>query len=191
MMIMLFQNNDVMNLMEPIMAGNGKMTNDILEKLDNTTVNETRQSVLYNLAMSYEALLIIGATQALGDHGIMGKDYPSVISFYQLALRLINAKDTEFEGDSFALDTRAHQHRQRRATYCSNSRATCNQCPYGSGCFGMCGKGCSCWSFVCGDCCVHRYCLTHDDYCNRRGFWSWSCLSAAWRVPQCSQSFRC
>ena len=199
---------DAMNLMETIMAGNEKMTDDMLQKLDNKTVNETRQSVLYNLAMSYEAVLIIEAAQALGERGIMGMDYPSVMSFYQFALRLAYARensDTENEGDGTdsELDTRAyHQHRQRRAVYCSSNGATCpsGSCPYvleyrgySNKCFGLCGYGCSCWSFVCGDCCVHRYCLTHDDCCRRRGFWSWSCLSVAWRVlgSRCSDQFRC
>ena len=198
---------DAMNLMESIMAGNEKMADDMLQMLDNTTVNETRQSVLYNLAMSYEALLIIEAAQALGDRGIMGMEYSSVMSFYQLALRLAYARensDTENEGDGIdsELDTRAyHQHRQRRAESCSNG-ATCpsGSCPYAlvrggyrNDCFGLCGYGCSCWSFVCGDCCVHHYCLTHDDCCRRRGFWSWSCLSVAWRVlgSRCSDRFRC
>ena len=45
------------SLMESIISGNRKMTNDVLQMLDNKTVNETRQSVLYNLAMSYEATL--------------------------------------------------------------------------------------------------------------------------------------
>ena len=196
---------DAMNLMESVMSGNTKMTDDMLQKLDNKTMNETRQSVLYNLAMSYEATLIIEAAQALGDRGIMGMDYPSVMSFYQLALRLANArenKDTEYDGTGSELDTREYQHRQKRATRCSSNGATCapGQCPYRlvvgdyrNDCFGLCGYGCSCWSFVCGDCCIHQYCLTHDDCCRRRGFWSWSCLSVAWRVlgSRCSQSYRC
>jgi hypothetical protein len=27
----------------------------------------------------------------------------------------------------------------------------------------MCGAGCSCWSWVCGDCCYHDFCAVHDD----------------------------
>ena len=194
---------DAMNLMESIMAGNGKMTDDMLQKLDNRTVNETRQSVLYNLAMSYNAILIIEAAQALGDRGIMGMDYPSVMSFYQFALRLASIRDvesgTEYKaGDSSATDSRGYQHRQqRRNVQCSNG-ATCPsaQCPfrrYSNDCFGMCGKGCSCWRFVCGNCCVNRYCLTHDQCCADRGFFSWACLSVAWRVlgSRCSQTYDC
>ena len=64
---------DAKNLMESIIFGNGKMTDDVLR---------------HSLAMSYEATLIIEAVQALGDRGIMGMDYPSVMIFYQFALRL-------------------------------------------------------------------------------------------------------
>ena len=201
---------DAMNLMESIMTGSEKMTDDMLQKLDNKAVNETRQSVLYTLAMSYEATLIIEAAQALGDRGIMGMDYPSVMSFYQFALRLANARENvDTEGDDnesdSELDTRSYQHgryRQQRAVRCTSNGARCASgwCPYvlrrGSyrnDCFGLCGYGCRCWSFVCGDCCVHQYCLTHDDCCRRRGFWSWACLSVAWRVlgSRCSDSYRC
>ena len=193
---------DAMNLMESIMSGNGKMTDDMLQKLDNKTVNETRQSVLYNLAMNYEAVLIIEAAQALGDRKIMGMDYPSVMSFYQFALRLANIREissaSEYEArDSIASDSRGYQHRQQEAVRCPNG-ATCssNQCPFRQGsndCFGMCGRGCSCWSFVCGDCCVHQYCRTHDQCCADRGFFSFACLSVAWRVfgSQCSQIYSC
>ena len=90
--------SDAMNSMELIMNGNAKMTDDMLQKLDNKTVNETRQSVLYNLAMSYEATLIIEAAQALGDRGIMGMDFPSAMSFYQFALRLSILRDISESG---------------------------------------------------------------------------------------------
>jgi hypothetical protein len=29
-------------------------------------------------------------------------------------------------------------------------------------CFGMCGAGCECWSWICGDCCFHDFCADHD-----------------------------
>ena len=193
---------DAMNLMESIMAGNGNMTDNMLQKLDNKTMNETRRSVLYNLAMSYEATLIIEAAQALGDRKIMGMDYPSVMSFYQLALRLASLRDvSEYEaGDSFAPDSssRGYQHRQKRNVRCSSNGATCpnGRCPfrkYNNNCFGMCGKDCFCWSFVCGNCCVNQYCLTHDQCCADRGFFSFACLSVAWRVlgSQCADTYRC
>ena len=193
---------DAMNLMKLIMSGNGKMTDDILQKLNNKTVNETRQSVLYYLAMSYEAVLIIEAAQALGDRGIMGMDYPSVMSFYQFALRLANTREissaTEYGAeDNFAPDSRGYQHRQQRAVLCNNG-ATCssNRCPfrkYSNNCFGMCGPDCTCWDFVCGDCCVHQYCLTHDQCCADKGFYTLTCFSVAVRKPfaSCTDTFSC
>ena len=195
---------DAMNLMESIMAGNGKMSDDILQRLDNKTVNETRQSALYNIAMSYEAVLIIEAAQALGELGVMGSDYPSVMRFYQLALQLANVRESgeEYEGDSFAPDTKRHQPRQRRAERCSSNGATCpsGQCPYrlsydgyNNDCFGLCGYGCSCWRFVCGDCCLHEYCRSHDDCCRTQGFFTFTCFSVVVRVPfaRCTDTFSC
>jgi hypothetical protein len=32
-------------------------------------------------------------------------------------------------------------------------------------CLGMCGPGCTCWPWVCGDCCEHPGCLAHDKHC--------------------------
>jgi hypothetical protein len=193
---------DAKSLMESIMSGNGKMTDDVLQMLDNKTVNETRQSVLYNLAMSYEATLIIEAAQALGDRKIMGMDYPSVMSFYQFALRLASTRDISGAKvtkakDSFASDSRGYQHRQKRAILCDNG-ATCssNQCPfrkYDNNCFGMCGPGCTCWNRVCGDCCIHQYCRTHDQCCHDVGFYTLTCFSVAVKRPfsSCTDTFRC
>ncbi len=40
----------------------------------------------------------------------------------------------------------------------------------GNDCYGMCGPDCSCWSWVCGDCCYHYGCAVHDNWC-REGEW--------------------
>lgn len=40
-------------------------------------------------------------------------------------------------------------------------------------CDGMCGAGCSCWKWVCGDCCAYAGCQVHDDLtrdCLENGF---------------------
>jgi hypothetical protein len=39
--------------------------------------------------------------------------------------------------------------------------------PYCNNCLGMCGPGCTCWRWVCGDCCWHRGCYRHDLHCRR------------------------
>lgn len=43
-------------------------------------------------------------------------------------------------------------------------------------CFGMCGMYCWCWSWVCGDCCLHKGCFQHDSCCQRGGYISVYCL---------------
>jgi len=54
----------------------------------------------------------------------------------------------------------------------STSNVAANECidlRYFNGntnnCCGMCGFGCSCWKWVCGDCCCHDGCVTHDVAC--------------------------
>ena len=196
--------NDAMNMMESIVMGEEKMSDDVYKYLDNTTVNETRQSVFYNLAMSKETLLIIEAAQALGDRGIRGVDYPAVMRFYLLALRLANSRDDTAGADSTTPGGKLFdRHRQTRATRCSSNGAICetNRCPFKRGsndCFGLCGKGCSCWSFVCNNCCVNQYCRTHDQCCADKGFFSSACLSVAWKAPSrfgtqslCSSNYDC
>ena len=188
-----------MNTTMSVVMGEMKMSDEILKQLDNTTVNETRRHVLYTLAMSDEAILIIEAAQALGSLGVEGSQYPAAMRFYQFALQLAKAKgSTEEESRLRLRNTKSITKRSRkRSVLCSSNGETCasSACPSEDECFGMCGKGCWCWDFVCGNCCVHRYCLTHDDCCSeeRRGFFSWSCFSVAWRVAfsRCTSTFRC
>ena len=184
------------NHMQSIMVGQGNMSDEILQWLDNKTVAQTRQSSLENLTFSQEALLIIEAAKVLGNHGVYGSEYPAAMSFYQLALKL--AKAREAEASNFTLNSKVTKElRQKRGVMCSNVNAVCEQCPFqhdNNDCFGLCGYGCDCWNFVCGDCCVHQFCLTHDRCCAERGFYSWACLSVTWRqvaYASCSQSYDC
>ena len=52
----------------------------------------------------------------------------------------------------------------------------CSRSPGSPNCLGMCGPGCTCWRFVCGDCCFHKGCYDHD-LCCRRSFLSLGCWS--------------
>lgn len=54
---------------------------------------------------------------------------------------------------------------ERQPPPCGELRP-CNDYPNSDdGCFGMCGDGCSCWRWVCGDCCWHPGCAVHDAFC--------------------------
>jgi len=55
---------------------------------------------------------------------------------------------------------------RKRSDYCLDLRSD----PRDDECLGMCGPGCACWSFVCGDCCYNKLCLEHDKCCRHRAF---------------------
>ena len=61
--------------------------------------------------------------------------------------------------------------RNKRSDYCRDLRFN----PNNDECLGMCGPGCSCWSFVCGNCCYNQLCYEHDKCCRHEMF-SLSCL---------------
>ena len=42
-------------------------------------------------------------------------------------------------------------------------------------CFGLCGEGCDCWSWVCGDCDCHCLCENHDYFCSCESVWEYQC----------------
>jgi len=78
--------------------------------------------------------------------------------------------------DSDDETTDQHGKRKRRCSLASD--------PGNDNCQGMCGKGCSCWSFVCGDCCFHRGCYEHDKCCEKR-FFSTYCLTPFFHSFHC------
>jgi len=90
--------------------------------------------------------------------------------FHALCFNLLKAANIEIPSKLRALhDLNESPSRQRRC----QSLATD---PYNDNCLGMCGKGCSCWTWVCGDCCFHVGCDLHD-LCCRHDWWSTECVT--------------
>jgi hypothetical protein len=86
--------------------------------------------------------------------GYTGIAYPSTLPLHVMALSINKRMNP---------DTQPTSHRPAEP---SLNKATCEPYPFQSiGCYGMCGPGCTCWSWVCGDCCFHTGCAVHDDYC--------------------------
>jgi len=96
-------------------------------------------------------------SRALGARGITGMDYPAVLALHKIAQQAAMA----FNANVPKLDTIAAQN-----SYCAAYPNRSNNC------YGMCGPGCDCWSWVCGDCCYHWGCAVHDNWC-REGEWWW------------------
>lgn len=69
---------------------------------------------------------------------------------------------------------------------CSLERDPQNDC-----CDGMCGEGCNCWSYACGDCCAHPMCVDHDECCRTLGMASSACVGIAFSydMAQCGEPY--
>ena len=122
--------------------------------------------------------LLEEAAEAVGQRGISGRNTPVALPFFMFALRL-----TQLHIKGAYLSNNTLSHRQQRQL-CYN---TCPPCP-DYDCYGMCGYGCNCWPWVCGDCCFHIGCYYHD-ICCRQSFSSTSCI-----LPfnlDCNSPYRC
>jgi hypothetical protein len=97
-------------------------------------------------------------SRALGVRGITGSAFPASLALHKAARQSADALGIHVE----KLDTPV-------SGYCQDLRGT------GNDCYGMCGPDCSCWSWVCGDCCYHYGCAVHDSWC-RQGQW-WYCYN--------------
>jgi hypothetical protein len=96
---------------------------------------------------------------ALGLRGITGSDYPASLALHKIAQQSAQTLHVDVQ--------------RKIEVPASTEQAYCTAYPNRSNdCYGMCGPGCSCWSWVCGDCCYHWGCAVHDSWC-RKGEWWW------------------
>ena len=149
------------------------LSKSLLRHLDDETVSTSGQNAIERLLRRPEVGMIIRAAVALGNTGLHGNDNPSAMAFYATALRFSSVADVDTTEVSTPVESTTFE-RNRRGflswlfgeEYCSNSRSTCRSgnCPGHPNCRGLCGPGCTCWSFVCGDCCWNVGCYLHDRY---------------------------
>ena len=101
-----------------------------------------------------EAALFPTLSRALGARGITGSDFPASLLLHKVGRQAADA-----------LGIRPPSLQPQGNT------GYCDAYPNASdSCYGMCGPGCDCWSWVCGDCCYHYGCAVHDSWC-REGEW--------------------
>ena len=154
----------------------GKLDTKLIRFLEFDKANETRSRAVQGLLERAEAAMIHKAATALGERGVTGEHSTAILPFYILAMRL-----AKFQTDQSDQNGIEPAHRERRAhcsrskTRCRSSRECCTRCPGDEDCLGMCGRGCTCWRWVCGTCCHHQTCHEHDECC-RRNPNSWGCL---------------
>ena len=121
--------------------------------------------------------LLEPAARALGeDLGVTGKDEPSAMPFYTTAMKLTEARSRSERKRISRNSFGSYFYRPAVVqAYPDCDLTTCPPCKEDE-CFGLCGYGCTCWTIVCGDCCLHKGCVEHDTCCRKNGMFSAKCL---------------
>lgn len=151
----------------------------ILTQEDSDTL--FREAVSEVLRMP-EARLLPLMSQELARSGFHGDRSSPALQLHITAQRF-----SALQGSSGSDVTMASTLSRKTMKACSLDKA-CPPCK-DKGCIGMCGPGCSCWKWVCGDCCYHRGCLDHDICCATKGMASWACLFP-WGL-ECNKVYKC
>lgn len=124
------------------------------------------QTSLEELLNSFYADLIRKVAYSLGnDLRIYGNHYPSILPFYLVAAMLERMD---------YMTTLTGRTCTKNSTKEDNCFDKCPPCPENE-CLSLCGYGCHCWKWVCGDCCYHLGCHGHD-ICCRKNFIQTKCL---------------
>ncbi|MEO8843617.1 MAG: hypothetical protein ABI591_16535 [Kofleriaceae bacterium] len=110
-------------------------------------------AVLDEMVSMPEVRALPWLSRALGSMGYTGTAYPASLAMHKMARE---------SADALGIELPEMTVQNPEADYCA--RPTANDC------YGMCGPGCTCWSWVCGDCCYHTGCAKHDSWC-RSGQW--------------------
>jgi len=114
---------------------------------------EGDMTVLDEMLAIPEVKVLAYMSRALGARGITGSAFPASLVLHKMARQ---------SADALAIEIEPLPPSAGEQLFCSR--------PSANNCYGMCGPGCSCWSWVCGDCCYHGGCAKHDSWC-RQGQW--------------------
>ena len=130
-----------------------------------------------------EAQLLPTMSQQLAHYGFHGRTNSPILQLHITAQRFTDLLRRRSGFDV----TIASKPSKQSMEACARDKA-CPPCK-DKNCIGMCGPGCSCWKWVCGDCCYHQGCLGHDICCAEKGMTSWRCL-----LPlglECNKKYEC
>jgi hypothetical protein len=138
-----------------------------LAATDNNVSTEGDQTAMDEAQKMAEYAMLPWLSHNLGANGFNGRDYPAA-----LAMHMFNKSVAVKLNIQLPKITRPEL--QDETGYCTSYPNG------GNDCYGMCGPGCNCWSFVCGNCCYHGGCATHDSYCRGGGFWDTAKCFTTW-----------
>jgi hypothetical protein len=164
----------VMTVMEGrlTMKLSGLSATSSIDAVAERLVPEGDQQAFADLLLSPEAAILPHLSRELGRRGITGRDYPASFDIHSFAMLTGRVHDVKLPAIEAGDGSEGEGLRV--------AQAACVHPPEGSKCFGMCGPGCSCWKWVCGDCCWHKGCAAHDNDC-RKCSWKnpWACTKCA------------
>ena len=133
-------------------------TEDGIEQF--TALKSHYQATMRKLHYVPEVQLLERVSAALGDNSTR---LEILQPFHALCFDLLKKSEVEIPAELRAApdleEETTDQHTREKRCF----RPTLNRCE------GLCGLGCRCWSWFCGDCCWHRGCYEHDLCCNRYG----------------------
>ena len=151
------------------------ISSKLLSILDTAGTAEIKRLAFSALFSRPEMDTIVKMAQALGEAGIMGHKNQPALNFYGLALQYANMRaDLQGRPEHSTAPPPQRPKREEGGTltctkpgwFSLDYETDCIRCPVGDDCSGLCGPMCSCWSYVCGDCCYHQGCYDHDMCCS-------------------------
>jgi len=109
---------------------------------------------------SPEASILPYLSPALYDSGVSALAYPLSAQLHMLSASTADELGIDPAATASVPPT-SLESISPKADMCQDLRGD----PNGDNCKGMCGPRCKCWKWVCGDCCCHNGCLSHDNHC--------------------------
>ena len=137
--------------------------------IDNDTISFN--DAVQDLLQMEEVYILEDASRAVGEQGVTGKNTPAAMPFFMFTLKVTRLLDSSKQPYGYTTNEMSENAlpREKRSIWCYRYI-------YNYQCRGLCGRRCSCWSWVCGDCCYHLGCYGHDVCCDIRGFFHHRCL---------------
>lgn len=86
--------------------------------------------------------------------------------FHALCFNLLKTSNIQTPVElraGYDLDDETAEQLGKRNKRCSSLTSD----PHNNTCTGMCGPSCTCWTWVCGDCCWYSGCYKHDMCCDK------------------------
>ena len=149
-----------------------------LKKLDPNAHSRVLKKSVKRALSKCEINLLSEAAFTMGHHhGITSQEYPSTLPLYMTASRMnsrsltdsypkagVNHHQDDDDNYKYHRNDGGSHKRLKREKSCLDECPPCKS----KQCLGMCGPGCVCWKWLCGNCCYNKGCYDHDLCCRSK-----------------------